>query len=353
MASHSMGSAPVEDCTEQQTALSSSDSIIVAVRMRPLGARERGDDAATDEFASRWELSPTSLIEETAVARRAYHFDRVHDGGATNTDVYDACAKRVVSMALQGVNGSVLAYGPTGSGKTHTMLGSDSDPGVVPRAVHDIFSHAEAAAAAGTAEFLIRCSYLEVYNEEVTDLLAADGEEGGGSGGYGSPKLKGPSTRSSQRVSDYAGDAATATAGAAASNGRNLRIVRDDPLKGAIIEGLSEHIVVNQLSVLNLIARGEAARHYGSTRINEASSRSHTIFRMVLESRKPGGLQQQQSQSTSSGISAPAAGESTALPDGGGGPVQLSVLNLVDLAGSERSDAAGELCARTDTRGAV
>ena len=340
------------------------DSIIVAVRMRPLGRNERAS-SDDDELASRWELSDIALVEESAVSRRAYTFDRVHSPASSNADVYDACAKRVVSMALGGVNGCVMAYGPTGSGKTHTMLGTDSDPGVVPRAVHDIFEHAEREAASGSSEFLIRVSYMEVYNEEVNDLLAEPpggaSSDAVGDGGHSTGHAGGGRGRSSTAAGWSSSFSASTNGGGDGSYGRNLRILRDDPLKGALIEGLSEHIVVDRVSTLNLIARGEAARHYGSTRINDASSRSHTIFRMVLESRRP---PTSNSNTTTTTATAVGAGTGTVTTDAqvgqhvdigsgtddtgqqqqtdkGGGPVQLSILNLVDLAGSERSDAAG------------
>ena len=71
----------------------------------------------------------------------------------------------------QGFNSTIFAYGQTASGKTHTMLGTDSEPGVIWRSVNSIFDQIIEADDAGDRKFLIRCAYLEIYNEGLTDLL--------------------------------------------------------------------------------------------------------------------------------------------------------------------------------------
>ena len=114
--------------------------------------------------------------------------------------------------------------------------------------------------------------------------------------------------------------------------------MRDDPLRGAVIEGLSEQIVVDRSQTLALVARGESARHYGATRVNDASSRSHTLFRLVLESKVPTPPASQESPRAT-----PSAKDGGGAD--GGGSVRVAYLDLVDLAGSERSDAAGASCA--------
>ena len=111
--------------------------------MRPLSARETVEQSA-DEFHTRWTHTETSLVEDSDLSRKAYTFDAVLGADEGNAAVYERSAKRVVSLALQGYNGSVIAYGQTGSGKTHSMLGTATDPGIVPRALHDIFEYVEA-----------------------------------------------------------------------------------------------------------------------------------------------------------------------------------------------------------------
>jgi centromeric protein E len=214
-------SAPTRDARDANV---TPDAVMVSVRVRPLNERE-AQLQRLEPSSSAWQYNDRSIIDDNDVGRKAYNYDRVFGPGSSNADVYRSCARPVVQMALRGYNGTVFAYGQTGSGKTFSMLGSDRDPGVIPRAIDDVFSHVEAATARGSAEFLIRVSYLEVYNEEINDLLQ--------------PIVKG--------------------------KGRNLKILRDDPSRGAVIEGLLEEIVVSQGQVLDVVARGEANRHYGST----------------------------------------------------------------------------------------
>lgn len=153
---------------------------------------------------------------------RRFTFDRVLPPASTNADTYGAVAHRVVSAALRGINGTVFTYGQTASGKTHSMLGAPdgSDPGIIALAVSEIFDHIAADTAAAAAEgrvveWLVRLSYVEVYQEEINDLLQP----------------------------------------LASNRGRNLRILRDDPVKGAVIEGLLEEIVTSAEQVRCLRAR--------------------------------------------------------------------------------------------------
>lgn len=147
------------------------DAIMVCVRVRPLSERDIGDQHGDDTI--EWNMSDTQIVSETAVAKRVYTFDRVFAPTHINADVYDRCARRVVSQALRGYNGTVFAYGQTGSGKTHSMLGTDDDPGILPRAIAHVFDEIESIASSQTHTytFLVRVSYMEVYNEEINDLL--------------------------------------------------------------------------------------------------------------------------------------------------------------------------------------
>ena len=166
------------------------------------------------------------------------NFNRIFSPG-TQKEVFDFVALPIVRKAMEGFNGTVFAYGQTGSGKTWSTMGSPTpgdveNLGIIPRAIEEIFTYIEDAK---DAEFMLRASYLEVYNEKINDLLAG-GE-----------------------------------------SGKNLRILADDPVKGAIIKDLTEEIVATREELLNVITRGEGNRHYGSTNMNANSSRSHTIYR--------------------------------------------------------------------------
>jgi centromeric protein E len=95
--------------------------------------------------------------------------DNVFDTQDNNARVYDAAAKRLVRRVMEGYHGTVFAYGMTGTGKTFSMQGTATNPGVIPLAITDIFSYIRETPH---REFLLRVSYLEIYNEKINDLLA-------------------------------------------------------------------------------------------------------------------------------------------------------------------------------------
>ncbi|XP_020090736.1 kinesin-like protein KIN-7D, chloroplastic isoform X2 [Ananas comosus] len=161
--------------------------------------------------------------------------DRVFGPTTTTRHVYDVAAQHVVGGAMEGINGTIFAYGVTSSGKTHTMHGDQRSPGIIPLAVKDAFSIIQETPS---REFLLRVSYMEIYNEVVNDLLNPAGQ--------------------------------------------NLRIRED--LQGAFVEGIKEEVVLSPAHALSLIAAGEEHRHVGSNNFNLLSSRSHTIFTLTIES---------------------------------------------------------------------
>ncbi|KAK7383246.1 hypothetical protein VNO78_28920 [Psophocarpus tetragonolobus] len=245
------------------------EKICVAVRLRP----------PVSEYSSVgtfWKIEDNRIslhkVHGTPLSASSYAFDHIFDEGSTNATVYELLAKDIIHAALDGFNGTAFAYGQTSSGKTFTMNGSETDAGVIPRAVRDIYATIEMMS---DREFLIRVSYMEIYNEEINDLLVVDNQ-----------KLQ----------------------------------IHESLERGVFVAGLKEEIVNNAEQVLNLIKAGEANRHFGETNMNVRSSRSHTIFRMVIESKG------KDSNSNDCSIN---------------DVVRVSVLNLVDLAGSERIAKTG------------
>ena len=94
--------------------------------------------------------------------------DHVFGEGSSTRELFDVAVKGLVASVVDGYNGTVFAYGQTAAGKTHTMLGSKGTPGILPLAVNEIM---EAISRATHRAFLIRCSYIEIYKEQITDLL--------------------------------------------------------------------------------------------------------------------------------------------------------------------------------------
>ncbi|XP_040942535.1 kinesin-like protein KIN-7D, mitochondrial isoform X1 [Gossypium hirsutum] len=206
------------------------DSISVTIRFRPLNEREfhRGDEIA-------WYADEDNIVRNEYNPATAYAFDKVFGPQATSQEVYEVAAKPIVKAAMEGVNGTVFAYGVTSSGKTHTMHGDQNAPGIIPLAIKDVFSIIQDTPG---REFLLRVSYLEIYNEVINDLLDPTGQ--------------------------------------------NLR-VREDA-QGTYIEGVKEEVVLSPGHALSFIAAGEEHRHVGSNNFNLFSSRSHTIFTLMIES---------------------------------------------------------------------
>ncbi|PAN08526.1 hypothetical protein PAHAL_1G418100 [Panicum hallii] len=206
------------------------ENVTVTVRFRPLSPREirQGEEVA-------WYADGDTVVRSEQNPNVAYAYDRVFAPTTTTRHVYDVAAQHVISGAMEGVNGTIFAYGVTSSGKTHTMHGDQRSPGIIPLAVKDAFSIIQETP---NREFLLRVSYLEIYNEVVNDLLNPAGQ--------------------------------------------NLRI-REDP-QGTFVDGIKEEVVLSPAHALSLIAAGEEHRHVGSTNFNLLSSRSHTIFTLTIES---------------------------------------------------------------------
>ncbi len=145
---------------------------------------------------------------------------------------------------MEGYNAVIFAYGQTASGKTFTLSGDDTEPGIIPRAMRDVFGFIK-----GTPEreYLLRCSYLEIYNETIIDLLA--------------PPMMAKATPV-QIQGGAGGD--------------------------VVLAPLREEVVTSLKGVKEVMKRGEGNRRTACTDWNERSSRSHSVFRLVIESRERG-----------------------------------------------------------------
>ena len=141
--------------------------IHVACRVRPTNPSETNAPSCIRIDAANSRITANSSAGDTVFA-----FDAVLSPAASQAEVYDATARRVVADFLDGFNGTVFAYGQTGSGKTHTIIGDitqSGGAGIAPRAFTDVFD--AIAAAPSTCEFLLRASFVEIYLEKVRDLL--------------------------------------------------------------------------------------------------------------------------------------------------------------------------------------
>ena len=118
------------------------------------------------------------IIKKGPGDEKAFSFDAVYDWTSNQRAVYDESAFPLVESVLEGYNGTIFAYGQTGCGKTHTMMGIKDGPadqrGIIPNAFEHIFGFIDSCNT-GNIKFLVRCSYLEIYNEDIRDLLTSKG----------------------------------------------------------------------------------------------------------------------------------------------------------------------------------
>lgn len=120
--------------------------------MRPLNEQEF-------DRGSAWKVEGGKITSLTASESSCYTLDNVFDSTWTTLEVYRRTTKDIIKKVMGGINGTVFAYGQTSSGKTHTMKGTASEPGIIPLAVNEIFDH---IANTQDREFLLRVSYMEV-----------------------------------------------------------------------------------------------------------------------------------------------------------------------------------------------
>ncbi|XP_018620168.2 kinesin-like protein KIF22 isoform X1 [Scleropages formosus] len=149
----------------------------VAVRLRPY--MEAHDDKAEGPCVRG--LGPQSLEItnwRNAMETLHYQFDVFYGEQTSQQEVFLSSVKPVLPHLLNGQNASIFAYGPTGAGKTHTMLGSSEQPGVIPRAVREVFHLVrEREEESQDWEYSVGMSYLEIYNEKVLDLLSPGSQD--------------------------------------------------------------------------------------------------------------------------------------------------------------------------------
>lgn len=222
------------------------DNVKVVVRCRPLNQKERsmGHKQAVSVDENRGTITVNKL-ETTHEPPKTFTFDTVFGPDSKQLDVYNLTARPIIDSVLEGYNGTIFAYGQTGTGKTFTMEGVRAVPelrGIIPNSFAHVFGHI--AKAEGDTRFLVRVSYLEIYNEEVRDLLGKD---------------------QMQRLE-----------------------VKERPDVGVYIKDLSGYVVNNADDMDRIMTMGHKNRSVGSTNMNEHSSRSHAIFTITIECSEKG-----------------------------------------------------------------
>ncbi|XP_041968700.1 kinesin-like protein KIF3A [Aricia agestis] len=223
------------------------ENVRVVVRVRPMDQREKLEGSYN--CVSVDSVNNTIAVNRSSVnppePPRIYAYDAVFDSNTSQMDIYVQTASPIVEQVLRGYNGTIFAYGQTGTGKTYTMAGSNSAPelrGIIPNSFAHIFSHI--AKANDDEKFLVCVTYLEIYNEEVRDLLG--------------------------------------------NNPHQSLEVKERPDIGVFVKDLTGYVVHNADELEKIMAVGNRNRHIGATAMNVESSRSHAIFSITVENSRRG-----------------------------------------------------------------
>ncbi|CAD8123780.1 unnamed protein product [Paramecium sonneborni] len=169
--------------------------------------------------------------------RVEFTFNQCFDPKHTTKFIYQQQIQRITLSSLQGINGTVFMYGQTGSGKTYTMMGYDQEEGILKQALKDLFAEIQKQQ---DKQFFLRCSYVEIYTDQVYDLLSTQ-----------------------EKLSE-------------------TLLINEDYNREFVIKGAVEEIVTTIDEIMDILQFGESNRHYASTIMNHCSSRSHTIFRLYV-----------------------------------------------------------------------
>jgi kinesin family protein 3/17 len=172
-------------------------------------------------------------------APKQFTFDKVFDENTDQEQLFENTARHIVGSVIEGYNGTIFAYGQTGTGKTHTMEGELSPPemkGVMSRCFEAVYNCIEGFE---NAQFLVRASYLEIYKENVRDLLS--------------------------------------------SNPKNKLIMHEKPDTGIYVKDLSSFICKSSEEMQAVQDTGRKNKSMGETKMNARSSRSHSVFTLTLE----------------------------------------------------------------------
>eukprot|EP00644_Phytophthora_capsici_P005208 jgi/Phyca11/558296/estExt2_Genewise1.C_PHYCAscaffold_10964 len=300
-------------------------AIKVVVRARPQNDREKQAKTQVVVNVTRSGVQVVNPAATLAGEYRTFHFDRCFgasvgaSGDVVDVDeetqrpnqelIFDEIGQSVIESAFQGFNCTLFAYGQTGSGKTHTMVGekSISGKGVIPRVCEALFREIDArrdkeAAIEDESEakrtiYGAHVSYCEIYKEKVNDLLDTEGNA--------ALEKKRPSFSTQ-----------TLNADGEASVPRKTLKVREHPVTGPFVEGLSIRSVTSYADIAEEMLAGEKLRTVASTLMNPVSSRSHAVFTITITQTSFDPISQCANDKTSK-------------------------ISMIDLAGSERANVSG------------
>ncbi|XP_010078359.1 PREDICTED: kinesin-like protein KIF14, partial [Pterocles gutturalis] len=262
-----------------------NSKVIVAVRVRPFSNREKNENSLPVISMSGSETAvrnpATNQVYSFSYDFSFWSFDECHPNFASQAMIYKTLAVPLLERAFEGYNACLFAYGQTGSGKSYTMMGFDEDRGIIPRLCEDLFTQI-AQMDKQQVLYHLEMSFFEVYNEKIHDLLVFKAESG---------QKKQP-----------------------------LR-VREHPVLGPYVEGLTVNVVSSYSDIQSWLELGNKQRATAATVMNDRSSRSHSVFTLMMTQTKVEFVDEEQCDHR-----------------------LTSHINLIDLAGSE-------CCSKAQTTG--
>jgi kinesin family member 11 len=187
-----------------------------------------------------------------AISNKTYHFDKVFSPAADQSIIFEDVVQPILNEMITGYNCTIFAYGQTGTGKTYTMSGDMTDTlgllsdaaGIIPRVLYSLFARLEADGV----ECSVKCSFIELYNEELRDLLSSDDTA--------KLKIYDDQTRKSQSAT--------------------------------MVQGMEESHIKDAAAGIQLLLTGSHRRQVAATKCNDLSSRSHTVFTITTYIKKSG-----------------------------------------------------------------
>ncbi|BAE66113.1 unnamed protein product [Aspergillus oryzae RIB40] len=223
-------------------------SIHVVVRCRGRNDREIKENSGVVVKTEGVKGNTVELsMGPNAVSNKTYTFDKVFSAAADQLAVYEDVVLPIVNEMLAGYNCTIFAYGQTGTGKTYTMSGDMTDTlgilsdnaGIIPRVLYSLFHKLE------ETESTVKCSFIELYNEELRDLLSAEETQ-------------------------------------------KLKIFENESKKGqsTLVQGIEETYIDSASSGIKLLQHGSHKRQVAATKCNDLSSRSHTIFTITVHTKR-------------------------------------------------------------------
>ena len=228
-----------------------SNNSLISVRVRPLNSKEKEEsDYKTIKVIStskliisiptEYSFEENSEINHIKVAKEkqsSFEFDFVFDENSSQSQIYEYTTRNLINNVLEGYNATVLAYGATGTGKTYTMVGNGVNNGIMIRTIKDLFYYVNNNIM-DNKQFVIKISFIEIYNETIKDLL---------------------------------------------SNDNSIVELKTDSKKGLVLKNALIKKISNENEAFNLIMKGNKNRTEKFTEYNNNSSRSHAILNIYIE----------------------------------------------------------------------